>query len=48
MPLGNLRMGASYQGNQLIRLWGVEKGWWLNQLPVADDLINGVYVMKPP
>jgi len=29
-------------------LWGEEKGWTLNRSPVASDLINHAYIMKPP
>lgn len=29
-------------------LWGGEEEWRLNLLPVANDLINQAYVMKPP
>ena len=29
-------------------LWGGERGWKLNQLPMTNDLINYAYVMKPP
>ena len=29
-------------------LWGAARGWRLNQLPMAHDLINHAYVMKPP
>ena len=55
----NLRMGAPWQWNQPgdeswdfqshpHDLWGGEGSWRLNQLPVASELINHDYVMKPP
>jgi len=29
-------------------LWEGERGWRLNLSPVANDLINHAYVIKPP
>ena len=60
MTLGKqLRMGAGHQVIQLaVRglelsvpapdLWGGGCGWRLNQLSVANGLINHDYVRKPP
>ena len=50
-------MGLVVQGTKHVRagtfspipdLQEGERGWRLNQLPVGDDLINSVCVMKPP
>lgn len=50
------RVEAGYQENQVIRwleisvlppdFWEGEKGWRLNQLPLANDSVNHGYVMK--
>ena len=58
-PLGHLRRGlVARRTNFVVRgfqlsvlppdVQGGERGWRLNQLSMANDLINHVYVMKPP
>lgn len=55
----HLKMGAGGQQSQLCDyrvgtfnlspdLWGAEGDWTLNQLPMADSLINHAYVMELP
>jgi len=51
------RAGADCQGDQACDLrvgsvphsdlWGRDRGWRLNQ-PMASDLVNHDYIMKPP
>ena len=59
-PLGNLRMRGWLPGEPTVWLedwnfpshpsvlWGEERGWRVNRLPKANDLINHEYVMKSP
>ena len=52
----HLRMEAGFQGrNKGLELsvpppnvQGSERGWKLNQLPMANDLIHHAFAMKPP